>query len=179
MKSLHLLQGLEIVEKAAKNYIKTWRISGYVDWEDVLQEAHAQLAETIGEGYLAQLEESAAADGVAFEDSTLFRTLVCCMWKAERAIKGGKQHSWERDHQSIRSDLEIQKPPSKLLENSIDVAEAMDGLTLEEQEVWHLLTQGYKPTEVARKMGTSHQHVSRVKKKVIAKMTDILFHIKE
>jgi DNA-directed RNA polymerase specialized sigma24 family protein len=167
--------GLRQVSKAVRDHVRKWRSSPSVDWDDVTQETHANLAEALGPDYGDQIEK-AMAEGPGFEGSAVHRALKRCVWRAESSLRRGAKATASL---SVVADPADDAPGVAAVDTAIDLAEAMDRLNSEEQQVWELMCNQYHITEIARVLGMRHQRASRLKAKIQRKMACAMRIIKE
>lgn len=181
----HLLGGLVYVSKAARGIVAKmgrWRLPSSVDWEDVAQEAHANLARELGPDYGAQIGE-AMAEGPGFRGTDVYKVIGRCLRRAEGKLR--MTPARKKAAKAMVSLARIADPADGVtdaaayVDMAIDLAEAMDRLSLREQEMWDLMCKHHQITFIAREMGMSHQKASRLKAKIIQKMQNAMRIIKE
>ncbi len=181
----HLLGGLMYVGKAARGIVAKmgrWRLPSSVDWEDVAQETHANLAKELGPDYGARIGEAMAA-GPGFKGTDIYRTIGRCLRRAEGTLR--MTPARRKAAKATVSLARIADPADGVtdaaayVDMAIDLAAVLDRLSPQEQTMWDLMGKHHHITFIAREMGMSHQRASRLKAKIIAKLQNAMRIIKE
>ena len=172
--------GLAYVSRAARNFANRmgrWRLPAHLDWEDFAQQTHACLAHELGPDYGA-LIGAAMAEGPMFKKTPIYKTIGRCLWRADNSLKlTPVRKEVAKATVSLASVADPIAPECRAsapIDLAVQLIKAMERLSPEEQKIWELMCKYHKMSEIARKMGLSHQQARRLKEKIILKMQHVI-----
>lgn len=182
MDTLSATKGLQFVEKKARDwaaYVQNhWGLLPSVfDGRDVTQQAHANLVAELGSDYDRQIGEALADEG--FSSSPIGLTVRRCIWKAVGAFASRSARRKAR-HTSLGEQASHLVDPhsagaSRLIEDSIDLVNALDNLSNDERRTWRMMRHdGLTVREIASKAGWSRAKAGRLRTSVVEKLKKVL-----
>lgn len=142
----------------------------YISIEDVIQDVHVLLCESMGEDYLIQLGRASGPDFKRTDEYIALRVATQLAIDRSRGTEDKRRQRRLPQMEALSGELVLSRDNREQIDQALSFKQALDRLSPRERRVLILRREGYRNTEIARILGLTEQQASAMARGAINKI---------